>query len=184
MMAARKSRDGFTGMKNSHFDEVQNMDIRVNGGDYPAKSLRAAIRDDEQRAFVLINEGKVAGFVVISVKKNPTIIYIERIGANDASSYNRLLTGVFFLSEEMFNDCESIHAFAMSTNMLLRGCLVEHGFYAYKSRGKDSMKRLLFCKIMRESTWADGDHYGFGALVIDEILNGESRVLGAENEVQ
>lgn len=183
-MAAKKSRDGFTGMLNNHFDEVQSMDIRCNGGDYPAKSLRAAIRDEEQRAFVLITEGKVAGFVVISVKKNPTTIYIERIGANDQASYGRLLTGIFFLSEELFKDCEAIHAYAMSSNMILRGCLVEHGFYAYKSRGKDSAKRLLFCKIMRESTWAEGDHYGLGALVIDEILNGESRVLGAENEVQ
>lgn len=184
-MAIEKCGDGFSPMESHHVAEAQRLDRRCNETEYAAKHFRAAARDRTGRAFVLLSNGRLEGFVLLSTRSNPSSIFIDRIAANSAVIYDRLLTGVFFYSEEMFGKepCEVIHASASVGNMILRGRLMANGFVVGAIRGSGDARRILFSKLMIESTWAEGSHYPFGTVVLEEIVGGECRVLGIKEEI-
>lgn len=184
-MGSAKSGDGFSPMESHHIEAAQEIDRRCNEAEYAAKNFRAAVRDRSGKAFVLVIGGKVGGFVLLSTRSNPSSVFIDRIAANTAEFYDRLLTGVFFYSEEMFpgDPCELIHASAAISNMILRARLIANGFVVGPVRGHGDLRRILFTKLMVESTWCEGTHYPFGTVVLEEIVGGECRVLGTREEI-
>ena len=183
-MAIDKSNSGFSKMNNSHFGAAQELDSRCNESVFPAKNIRSAIRDSRDRAYVVVDSGKVRGFVVFSTKKNPSTLHIERIAADSSAIYDTLIHGVYYITLGAFGDrdCESINIACPWGNLTLRGKLIEHGFSVGPVRGDGRNKRLLFSKLMIESTWDEGTHYPFGSVVLEEILGGESRVLGVQEK--
>lgn len=184
-MASNKRSDGFSPMESHHVAAVQELDRRCNETEYSAKNFRSAVRDRAGKAFVLVIDGKVGGFVLLSTRSNPSAIFIDRIAANSAELYDRLLYGIFFYSEEMFDEepCELIHASAGISNMILRGRLIANGFVVGPMRGHGELRRILFTKLMVESTWYEGTHYPFGTVVLEEIVGGDCRVLGTREEI-
>lgn len=180
-----RSKDVFSRMENGHFDAVRDLDAKCNDTQFPARMLRAAIKGDPSRAFVLTDSGRLLGFIVITIKASSSILVIERIAGDMAASngraYDTLLSGVYYITQGMFGeaDCESIIVQVPAGNLSLRGKLIQHGFAVGSTRGSGEKKRITFHKLMVESTWHEGTHYPMGDMVIQEVLNGDCRVLSS-----
>lgn len=179
-MAMASKDDGFTRMESSHFDAVKSLDSRCNEGVFPAKGIRSAIRDSANRAFVNLSGGKVNGFVVFSIKRNPGILHIERFAADSVRSYDTIFDALFYICDGIFDhqECECINIAVPFNNLTLRGKLIEKGFSVGQTKGSGDNRKIYFSKIMIESTWSEGTHYPLGTMVIEEIMGGSCRVLG------
>jgi hypothetical protein len=171
--------NGFSVMTTVHLGDVEQLDCACNGGDFPAKRLRAAIRDSHNRAYVIVEEGDVKAFAVFTQRRNPPLMHIERMGAVSKRHYQMMLDGLYYLSDGLFghDDCESIYITVPWDNLTLRTVLYENGFSVGKCRGVGKNRKISFSKIMVESTWHEGTYYPRGNDVIHEIMSGDCRSL-------
>lgn len=170
--------DGFVRMETPHISAAESLDERCNAGPFPAKKIRSAIRDNHDRAFVVLEGGVVKAFAVFTQRRNPGIMHIERMAADSDRHYQAILDGLFYISDGLFggDECEAICATVPWSNFLLRGKLVRNGFFVGKCRGSGENKKLSLHKLMLETTWHEGTHFPGGQEVLREILEGDGRV--------
>lgn len=178
--------NGFSAMTALHLSDVEQLDAACNGGEFPAKRVRAAVRDSHDRAYVILEEGVVKAFAVFTQRRSPGIMHVERIAAVSKRHYQMILDGLYYLSEGLFgeNDCESIYVSVPWENLSLRAKLIENGFSVGKCRGSGKHRKLSFSKIMLESTWHEGSHYPAGNAVLHEIMDGDCRALDDQSLAQ
>lgn len=158
---------GFRLMEESDLDIVNliNRDFAITG-----KGVSEYIK--RSGAYVLLGEDGVVGYVLFRRDKNG--IAVDRIGASEPWQYAKLLSGVLYFAEGS-RGCEFVRVCFQTRNLILRHELKLSGFFFVADEDGVS----VFAKNMRESTWREGCFYPFGELVIEEILFGEGKVLGA-----
>lgn len=119
--------------------------------EYIAKSLAYCVKDG----------GMLVGFVLC--RNNGREFIVDAMAAKNREVCDFLMKGIFYSCGEV----ESI----LVTRDANPGKLDRYGFFETKDG--------TAFKIMRESTWQEGTFYPHGGLVIEELLYGDSRVLGA-----
>ena len=96
--------NGFSAMTALHLSDVEQLDAACNGGEFPAKRVRAAVRDSHDRAYVILEEGVVKAFAVFTQRRCPGIMHVERIAAVSKQHYQMILDGLYYLSEGLFGE--------------------------------------------------------------------------------
>lgn len=123
-------------------------------------------------AYVLCESGEVVGHIFFREDKGR--VAVDRIGGSEPWHYGQLLIAIFYLTEESFSGVHTLAVRFQTRNAMLRNELKMCGFYLVSDDGSVS----IYAKNMVESTWREGSFYLQGAMVIEEILGGEGRVLG------
>lgn len=112
-------------------------------------------------AYCVVEDGMVLGFVLCRMDRRTLVVDAMSFVSQGVCAF--LLKGLYYCSEGV----DSI-VVAREANP---GSLACHGFFECSDG--------TACKIMHESTWMEGTFYPHGGLVIEELLHGESRALGA-----
>lgn len=162
-------------VKESGFRLMTAMDLEVVrkiNTDFEISENGASEYIKRNCAYVLCEGSGVVGYLFFRVEGKS--IAVDRIGASEPSQYAQLLIAMFYLSEEVAKGVDTLAIRFQTRNAMLRNELRMCGFFLVKDDGSIS----VYAKNMAESTWREGSFYAQGGMVIEEILNGECKVLG------
>lgn len=149
--------------------------VRQINTDFEISDTGATEYIKRNSAYVLCEGKSVVGYVFFRVEGKS--IAVDRIGASEPRQYAQLLIAMFYLSEEVAKQIETLAVRFQTRNAMLRNELRMCGFFLVKDDGSISM----YAKNMAESTWREGSFYAQGGMVIEEILSGEGKVLGRQS---
>lgn len=167
-------------MDRCHLDDVAAIDSQCYTNSLSKSVFRKAVRESACSCWVIESSGLVIGFMV-AVEADGDMT-IDRIGFRRSGAANvvrALMSWACFCCEE--KGIERVRLYASEDQLVLRSIMNGLGFYAFRlstaPRGESSKQKSVLVKQMRESTWLEKTHYPEGDRVIEEILNGEGRVL-------